>query len=198
MNLLSWSLYGVLCLGLAGCGISPVVSDPHHDPAQQPSQGLRGAAEPCHPDRLTDELAQAKAQAQPGPFSALIPTQALAASAKGQRVCWGGGLRTIEAVEGERDCVVMLYAELRPKIFWGWPRDASFFMACGPGHYDRKLVQPFTLGLIGGKVTGQAEFAGVPIPVIEIEAFYRASDCLQGDTSPQCVHGHIQPQKKPQ
>ncbi|QXZ11445.1 hypothetical protein KUF54_15100 [Comamonas sp. Y33R10-2] len=92
--------------------------------------------------------------------------------------------------------MVMLYAELSPKIIWGWPREASFFMACGPGHYDRKLLQPFTLGLISGKVMGQAEFAGVPIPVIEIEAFYRASDCLQGDTSPQCVHGHIQPQKK--
>ncbi|MEG0937479.1 MAG: hypothetical protein RSE32_03785 [Comamonas sp.] len=138
------------------------------------------------------------AEAQAGPFSAIIPMQALAVSAKGQRVCWGGGLRTIEAVEGGRDCVVMLYAELSPKVFWGWPRDTSFFMACGPGHYDRKLLQPFTLGLIGGKVTGQAEFGGFPIPVIEIEAFYRASDCLQGDTSPQCVHGHIQPQKKPQ
>ena len=194
MNLLSWSLYGVLCLVLAGCGISPVVSDQKNDSVSQPLQGLSGTAEQssCHPDRLTD------AEAQAGPFSAIIPTQALAASAKGQRVCWGGGLRTIEAVEGGRDCVVMLYAELSPKVFWGWPRDASFFKACGPGHYERALLQPFTLGLIGGKVTGQAEFGGSPIPVIEIEAFYRASDCLQGDTSPQCVHGHIQPQKKPQ
>lgn len=194
MNLLSWSLYGVLCLVLAGCGVSPVGTDQTSDPVSPPLQGLSGAAEQssCHPDRLTD------AEAQAGSFSALIPTQALAASAKRQRVCWGGGLRTIEAVEEGRDCVVMLYAELSPKVFWGWPRDASFFKACGPGHYDRTLLQPFTLGLIGGKVTGQAEFAGDPIPVIEIEAFYRASDCLQGDTSPQCVHGHIQPLKKPQ
>ena len=194
MNLLSWSLYGVLCLVLAGCGVSPVGSDQTSDPVSPPLQGLSGAAEQssCHPDQLTD------AEAQAGPFSILIPTQALAASAKGQRVCWGGGLRTIEAVEEGRDCVVMLYAELSPKVFWGWPRDASFFKACGPGHYERALLQPFTLGLIGGKVTGQAEFGGSPIPVIEIEAFYRASDCLQGDTSPQCVHGHIQPLKKPQ
>ena len=80
----------------------------------------------------------------------------------------------------------------------GWPREPRFFKACGKGPYDRQLLQPFTLVWLSGKVTGQAEFAGTPIPVIEIDALYRGSDCLEGDTAPQCVHSYLQPLKKPQ
>lgn len=192
MKLFSWSLYGVLCLVLAGCGMAPVLSEQEMPIPSRSSSGPVGVIEQtaCHPEPLTGTAAQV------GPFSVLTPAQSLSASAKGSRVCWGGGLRTIEVQQGERGCVVMLHANLSAETGWSWPRESSFFMACGPGHYDRELLRPFTLGSVSGKVTGRAEFAGSPIPVIEIDAFYRASDCLEGATAPQCVHGYIQPQKK--
>lgn len=108
------------------------------------------------------------------------------------------GLRTIDSVSEQRDCMVVLYAEFSEQGFLSWPREASFFKACGAGTYDRQLLQPFTLVWVSAKVTGQAEFVGTQIPVIEIDALYRGSDCLQGDTAPQCVHSYLQPQKKPQ
>ncbi|MDR0214473.1 MAG: hypothetical protein LBJ15_10775 [Comamonas sp.] len=94
--------------------------------------------------------------------------------------------------------MILLHAEFTEQGFLSWPREESFFKACGAGPYDRQLLQPFILAWVSGKVTGQAEFAGTPIPVIEIDALYRGSDCLQGDTAPQCVHSYLQPLKKPQ
>lgn len=126
------------------------------------------------------------------------PRQALQAGALNARVCWAGGLRTIAAVGEQRDCMVLLLAGFSEQGFLSWPREASFFKACGAGPYDRQLLQPFTLVWVSAKVTGQAEFAGTQIPVIEIDALYRGSDCQQGDTAPQCVHSYLQPLKKPQ
>ena len=132
----------------------------------------------CHPEPLRGAAALA------GPFTDINPRQALQGSAQGARVCWGGGLRTLQAETKEG--------------YLSWPREATFFKACGRGAYDRQLLQPFTLVWISGKVTGQAEFTGTPIPVIEIDALYRGSDCLEGDTAPQCVHSYLQPLRKPQ
>ena len=158
-----------------------------------PIKPLVQAMQPsCHPEPLTGAAALA------GPFTELSPRQALQAGALNARVCWAGGLRSIEAVGEQRDCMVLLHAEFSEQGFLSWPREASFFKACGAGPYDRQLLQPFTLVWVSAKVTGQAEFAGTPIPVIEIDALYRGSDCQQGDTAPQCVHSYLQPQKKPQ
>ena len=145
----------------------------------------------CHPEPLRGAAALA------GPFTDINPRQALQSSAQGARVCWGGGLRTLQAVSADRDCMVLLQVETQ-EGYLSWPREATFFKACGRGAYDRQLLQPFTLVWISGKVTGQAELAGTPIPVIEIDALYRGSDCLEGDTAPQCVHSYLQPLRKPQ
>lgn len=177
-----WCLLGLSAL-LAGCG---TVSEPATTAEQQAQ-----TQQSCHPEPLRGVAALA------GPFTDINPRQALQGSAQGARVCWGGGLRTLEAVSAERDCMVLLQAESKGG-YLSWPREATFFKACGRGAYDRQLLQPFTLVWISGKVTGQAEFTGTPIPVIEIDALYRSSDCLEGDTAPQCVHSYLQPLRKPQ
>ena len=183
-----WCLLGLSAL-LAGCGTVP---DPAFGPADATTAVQQTPVQQsCHPEPLRGAAALA------GPFTDINPPQALQGSALGARVCWGGGLRTLQAVSAERDCMVLLQAE-RKGGYLSWPREAAFFKACGRGTYDRQLLQPFTLVWISGKVMGQAEFAGTPIPVIEIDALYRSSDCLEGDTAPQCVHSYLQPLRKPQ
>ena len=189
----SWWGYGalpvVLSAALAACTSIPAGLS---SPATQPP--VQAVQQSCHPEPLTG------AAALLGAFADITPTQALQAEAAGARVCWGGGLRTLQAVSEDRDCLVLLQAEFSEQAGLGrpWPREPRFFNACGNGPYDRQLLQPFTLVWLSGKVTGQAEFAGTPIPVIEIDALYRGSDCLEGDTAPQCVHDYLQPLKKPQ
>ena len=133
-----------------------------------------------------------------GPFTDINPAQAMQAEALGARVCWGGGLRTLKAVSEDRDCMIFLQATYNEKTGISWPSGTSFFKACGPGPYPRELLEQFTLAWVSGKVTGRAEFVGLPIPVIEIDALYRGSDCIEGDTAPQCVHSYLQPLKRPQ
>ena len=193
------------CLWWMGVGLSVLLSACSSHPVKAPVSGrddvtsatslkpLVQAVQPsCHPEPLTGAAALA------GPFTSMTPAQALQAGALNARVCWAGGLRTIESVSEQRDCMVLLHAEFSEQGFLSWPREANFFKACGAGTYDRQLLQPFTLVWVSAKVTGQAEFVGTQIPVIEIDALYRGSDCLQGDTAPQCVHSYLQPQKKPQ
>jgi hypothetical protein len=150
------------------------------------------AYRPVQPSAIQEPLTGAAALAA---FQ-LTPGQALQAGALNARVCKGWpGLR--------------FYPSMSSAIAWFccMPSSASrlsvmareaALKACGAGPYDRQLLQPFTLVWVSAKVTGQAEFVGTQIPVIEIDALYRSSDCLQGDTAPQCVHSYLQPQKKPQ
>lgn len=189
----------LVALLLAGCGTSTVspVKPPDASkvpgPAALPATGnLAASQKSCHPDTLTG------AAALLGPFKSLTPEQATGPEAVGSRVCWGGGLNKITALESGRDCMTMLYGDPGAEQGWLWPKQASYFIACGPGHYDRKLFEQFTMATVSGKVVGRAEFIGLTIPVIEIDAVYRLSDCLQGDTAPQCVHGYQQPQQRPQ
>ena len=190
---------GLLVVALAGCSsLSPVTApenpvstgaQPVPSISSMPSAAVQAS---CHPAPLTG------AAALLGPLTDITPVQALKADALNARVCWGGGLRTLKAVSPERDCMVLLQFENSEKTGVRWPQENRFFKACGRGPYDRQLLEQFTLVWVSGKVTGQAEFAGTPIPVIEIDALYRGSDCLEGDTSPQCVHDYLQPLKKPQ
>ena len=182
---------------LVSAALAACSSHPADPAAAQPSQAgvatVQAAVQSsCHPEPLTG------AAAMLGPFSHINPKQAMTAQALNARVCWGGGLRTLKAISQERDCMVLLQFESSEKAGVSWPQENRFFKACGRGPYDRQLLGQFTLVWVSGKVTGQAEFAGTPIPVIEIDALYRGSDCLEGDTSPQCVHDYLQPLKKPQ
>ena len=194
-----WSNAGAVLL-LAGCAS---VQRPM-DPAPVPD-GTHGAAASvasalpapdqvqqasCHPDPLRGAAAQA------GPLTTLTPLQAQADGAVDARVCWGGGLRTLSTPAAGRVCMVLLYAEAGPG-HWRWPAAASFFQACTSAGYDPALLTPFTQMTVSGKVTGRAEFRGLAIPTIEIDALYRFSDCLQGETAPSCVHGYLPPLKKP-
>ena len=189
----------LVALLLAGCGTSTVSPVKPPDASKVPGSAalpatgnLAASQKSCHPDTLTG------AAALLGPFKSLTPEQAIGPEAVGSRVCWGGGLNKITALESGRDCLTMLYGDPGAEQGWLWPKQASYFIACGPGHYDRKLFEQFTMATVSGKVVGRAEFIGLTIPVIEIDAVYRLSDCLQGDTAPQCVHGYQQPQQRPQ
>ena len=193
-----WGLLLVALL-LAGCGTSTVSPVKPPDASKTPGSAalpatgnLAVSQKSCHPDALTG------AAALLGPFKSLTPEQAIGPEAVGSRVCWGGGLNKITELESGRDCMTMLYGDPGAEQGWRWPRQASYFMACGPGRYDRKLFEQFMMATVSGKVVGRAEFIGLTIPVIEIDAIYRLSDCLQGDTAPQCVHGYQQPQQRPQ
>ena len=189
----------LVALLLAGCGTSTVSPVKPPDASKVPGSAalpatgnLAASQKSCHPDTLTG------AAALLGPFKSLTPEQAIGPEAVGSRVCWGGGLNKITALESGRDCMTMLYGDPGAEQGWLWPKQASYFIACGSGHYDRKLFEQFTMATVSGKVVGRAEFIGLTIPVIEIDAVYRLSDCLQGDTAPQCVHGYQQPQQRPQ
>lgn len=193
-----WGLLLVALL-LAGCGTSTVSPVKPPDASKVPGSAalpaagnLEASQKSCHPDTLTG------AAALLGPFKSLTPEQAIGPEAAGSRVCWGGGLNKMTELESGRDCMTMLYSDASSEQGMRWPQQASYFMACGPGRYDRKLFEQFMMATVSGKVVGRAEFIGLTIPVIEIDAVYRLSDCLQGDTAPQCVHGYQQPQQRPQ
>ena len=129
------------------------------------------------------------------PVVDLSPAQALAPGARGARVRWSGGINAIESRDGARQCFTLLHATFDARGVLQWPRDAQNFVACGPGHYDRDLVAQFTLVSLEGHVTGQQMLLDKPVPVMEIEALYRHSDCVQGsEKSPECYAGYLRPQ----
>lgn len=188
-----------LAAALAGCASDPVTVQ-----SVQPAKTTVAASSSAPRVMLLPSLVQScppgplKTTADPrDPLVAIEPEDALRPEALNAHVCWGGGLHRIEAVREDRDCMTLLLAGVDKQGYLSWSRKNSFFKACGAGPYDRQLLQPFTLVWLSGKVTGRAEFAGTPIPVIEIETLYRGSDCLEGDDSPQCVHSYLQPLKKP-
>ncbi len=143
-------------------------------------------------DRQADQtVGTTKPQATP-----LSPTQALTPQAQGQRIHWSGGINAIEAQEGARQCFTLLHATFDAQNVLQWPRDEQQFIACGAGDYDRDLVALYTLVSFDGRVAGQRMILGKPVPVIEIEALYRHSDCVQGDEKiPACYSGLLQPRK---
>ena len=198
MQLSQWLPALGLCALVVGCGTAQVDGAAGTDSTVRAAQTGGGALiaptqQSCHYQALPDGVGQNAR------FTDITPKQALAKDRSGARVCWGGGLREIAQQEDAqgRDCITWLYATVPEKGGLTWPSDATFFMSCGPSGYDRQLLEPFVQATISGKVTGQTRFAGEAIPVIEIDAIYRHSDCLQGETSyPQCVHSYIQPQKK--
>ena len=90
----------------------------------------------------------------------------------------------------------MLHATFDARGVLQWPRNAQTFVACGPGTYDQALVAQFSLVSFEGRVTGEQVVLGRPVPVIEIEALYRHSDCVQGvEKEPACYSGYLQPEK---
>lgn len=143
-------------------------------------------------DRRADQTAGA-----PHPQTiSLSLAQALTPQAQGKRIHWSGGINAIEAQEGARQCFTLLHATFDARNVLQWPRDEQQFIACGAGDYDRDLVALYTLVSFDGRVAGQRMFLGKPVPVIEIEALYRHSDCVQGsEKSPECYSGLLQPQK---
>lgn len=161
---------------------------------------LAGCATPN--DRAAAPAAQAAAAARSDadrparPAAALAPAQALAPQAQGVPVHWSGGINAIDAREGGRVCFTLLHATFDAQGVLQWPRDAQEFVACGPGDYDRDLVAQFTLVSFDGRVAGQERRLGRPVPVIEIDALYRHSDCVQGsEASPECYTGYLRPRQ---
>ena len=130
------------------------------------------------------------------PAAELAPAQALTPQAQGMQVHWSGGINAIDAREGGRICFTLLHATFDARGVLQWPRDAQEFVACGPGDYDRDLVAPFTLVSFDGRVAGQALRLGRPVPLVEIDALYRHSDCVQGsEASPECYTGYLRPRQ---
>ncbi|ARU03532.1 hypothetical protein CCO03_01490 [Comamonas serinivorans] len=139
--------------------------------------------------------------AAPAAVQPLTREQALAPQARGARVRWWGGVDRVEADDAGRDCFTLRWGDTDADGWVQWPRDDRGLhpvVACGPGHYPRQLVQPFTLLHIEGRVVGTATVWGVPAPVLEIEVLERASDCLASETDwvkhPQCRSGRLLPE----
>lgn len=130
------------------------------------------------------------------PVVDLSPAQALAPLRQGVRVRWSGGINAIEAAEGGRQCFTLLQATFDARHVLQWPGDGQEFIACGPGDYDRRLVAQYGLVSIDGHVVGAQRVVGRQVPVIEIDALYRHSDCVQGSEEiPECYAGYLQPEK---
>ncbi|MES2530852.1 MAG: hypothetical protein V4636_07435 [Pseudomonadota bacterium] len=130
------------------------------------------------------------------PVADLSPAQALTPQAQGLRVRWSGGINAIDAHDGGQQCFTLLHATFDARQALQWPREPQNFVACGQGRYDQQLVTQFTLLTLDGRVTGQQLLLGRPVPVIEIDALYRHSDCVQGsEKSPECYSGFLQPKK---
>ncbi|MGJ7543357.1 hypothetical protein [Variovorax sp. LT1R16] len=126
----------------------------------------------------------------------ISPAEALTPLTPGMRVRWSGGINAIDARDGGRQCFTLLHATFDAQRVLQWPRDAQEFVACGPGDYDRRLVAPFGLLSIDGRLVGSQRLRGKAVPVIEIDALYRHSDCVQGsEKSPECYAGYLQPEK---
>lgn len=155
----------------------------------------RGAATARHAMAATDREGGGAALASRAPVADLSPAQALAPEAQGARVRWSGGINAIESRKGARQCFTLLHATFDAQGVLQWPRDAQHFVACGPGRYDRELVAQFTLVSLEGRVSGQQVLLDKPVPVMEIDALYRHSDCVQGsEKSPECYAGYLRPQ----
>jgi hypothetical protein len=156
----------------------------------------REAAPARHAVAATGSEGGRTALASKDPVVDLSPAQALAPRAQGARVRWSGGINAIDAREDGRQCFTLLHATFDPQGVLQWPRDAQNFVACGPGYYDRDLVAQFTLVSFEGHVTGQRVLLDKPVAVMEIEALYRHSDCVQGsEKSPECYSGYLRPQR---
>jgi len=144
----------------------------------------------------TDRAADRPAPSSATPPTQLSPAQALTPQAQGKRIHWSGGINAITPEEGSRQCFTLLHATFDAQGVLQWPRDGQEFIACGAGYYDRDLVAQYTLVSFDGRVAGQRMLLGKPVPVIEIEALYRHSDCVQGDEKiPACYSGLLQPRK---
>jgi|CXWL01.2.fsa_nt_gi hypothetical protein len=159
-----------------------------------PSDGDKTAAQP--PTRVADRDANRPGRTPENLAPTLSPAQALASGTQGARVRWSGGINAIDAQEGGRQCFTLLHATFDALGVLQWPGDAQQFIACGAGPYDRALVSQFSLVTFDGRVAGQQVLAGKPVPVIEIDALFRHSDCVQGSEKiPECYAGYLQPLK---
>lgn len=165
---------------------------------RSPSRSLRIAL-PCRLNSGPTLAFRYKQCSRPGPTpknpaTNLSPAQALTPQAQGLRVKWTGGINAIDTGEAGRQCFTLLQATFDAQNVLQWPDDAQQFVACGAGHYDQRLVTQFTLVSFEGRVAGQRIVQNKPVPVIEIEALYRHSDCVQGsENSPECYTGYLQP-----
>lgn len=106
-------------------------------------------------------------------------------------------MNAIRAEENGRQCFLMLVATFDATNRLDWPREPGYFFACGPGTYDPALVAQFSLLTLSGRVAGERQQWGKPVPVIEIDALYRHTDCTQGEEHVAgCYAGYLQPQRQ--
>jgi len=117
----------------------------------------------------------------------------------GARVRWAGGIQHRAATNGGV-CLTVLYASSGEGGAPQWNNDGNpqSFVACTEGTYDPVLINEFTnvtvVGRISGRTSTGAGAGSSNGPVLQIEQLFRWSDCLEGDSSPECKYGFISPQ----
>lgn len=152
---------------------------------------LAGCAAPLPP---ADPVRDSAAAVTP-----LSPAQVVAQQATGVRVRWAGGIASVEAHEGGRDCFVLRYGRLDAEGTVHWPQDHKDwqpFVACGKGSYDPELVEDFTVLTFEGRVVDWRSVSGRSAPVIEISSVFRHSNCVQTtdlNVSPRCRPSFLLP-----
>lgn len=128
--------------------------------------------------------------------ASLMPDEALDPRQVGKRIRWAGAIHQIAPTE-RGVCLTILYAPSGDAGQPRWSREATpgTFRACTDGSYDRTLVGETTNVTIIGRISGKANIGmgggSSPGPVVEIEKLFRWSDCLSGDTSPDCRIGFV-------
>jgi starvation-inducible outer membrane lipoprotein len=136
------------------------------------------------------------------PASPLTPEQGADARNLGARIRWAGAIQQIDRAD-KRACLTVLYAQSDDDGAPRWTNDPTYqsFQACSVGAYDPALISEFTNITVVGRISGKASLGSGGSsgsgPVVQIEKLFRWSDCLEGDTTPVCKAGFIDPQPAP-
>jgi starvation-inducible outer membrane lipoprotein len=132
----------------------------------------------------------------------LTPEQGADARNLGARIRWAGAIQQIDRAD-KRACLTVLYAQSDDDGAPRWTNDPTYqsFQACSVGAYDPALISEFTNITVVGRISGKASLGSGGSsgsgPVVQIEKLFRWSDCLEGDTTPVCKAGFIDPQPAP-
>lgn len=180
------------CALLAGCADAPSVISP--TPVGTGASPIVSDSLPAGGTTITD-LEKLKALS----VSSLSPEQGVEDRNLGARVRWAGAIQQVAPTNGGV-CLTVLYARSGEGGAPRWTNGESSqnFVACTGGTYDPALISEFTNITVVGRLSGQTSIgAGGGSsngPVVQIEQLFRWSDCLEGDSSPECKYGFISPQ----
>jgi len=134
--------------------------------------------------------------------SPLTPEQSTDGRSLGARIRWAGAIQQIDRAD-DRVCLIVLYAHSDDDGAPRWTNDPTYqsFQACAVGAYDPALISAFTNITVVGRISGNTSLGSGGGsgrgPVVQIEKLFRWSDCLEGDDTPVCKAGFIDPQIDP-